>query len=64
MAEYRGPTLGAAKGAVLSVSKHDCVGSLKGTATICSLLHQQKKAQADSEVEEKENGVGVGLFSV
>lgn len=64
MAEYRGPTLGIAKGPVWNFTKRDCVGLLKGTATICRLLDQQKKAQADSEVEEEENGIGVGLFSL
>lgn len=62
MAEYRGPTPGVAKGAVLNFQN---IGLLKGAATICSLLDwQKKKAQADSEVEEEENGTGVGLFSL
>ena len=55
---------GVAKGAVSNITKHDYTGLLKGAATICSLLDRQKKAQADSEVEEEENGIGVGLFSL
>lgn len=61
VAGYAGPTLGAAKGAVSNVPKPGCVGLLKGAATISSLLDQQIKAQGDSEVEEEENGIGIGL---
>lgn len=64
VAENRGPTRRAAKGAASNPTKPGCVGLRKGTATICSLLDQHKKAQADSEVEEEENGVGGGLFSL
>ena len=60
----RGSRPRLAKGAGWNITKHDCLGLFKGAATICSLLDQQKEAQADSEVEEEANRVGASLFSL